>query len=565
MQIAKFFRFLGWLLLLTPIWAHSQTTTFVYTGSQQTYTLPTGVIGIQIEAAGGGGGGGGTDLNGDGGSGAPGVRAVGIYAAASGTTVYITVGGGGRRGVTSTGSYNCTTSAGVGGTSGGTGGVAGGNGGLAGCNGYSGGGGGGGAATVVRRTSVSNALLVAGGGGGGQGGALTVNGRPGLNSLATTTTTTTISSPATAGGNTTDGGGGGGGGSGCPSGAPGAANPDSAASNTTLQAESGTSCRDSALVSSFAVAATGGAGGAGGVGNGNVGTDGGNGSVTITPLYAGATLQITKAWGANSIAGNVARIGATTGGSANTAAFTSTAPTTASSAPVTVTAGNTITLPAEAMSTGTLANYNTVLSCTAGGGATANALSGTNGQVSNTLLIGAGDAGKAIVCTYTNTFILVPPLTRPVISCSSNGNIFNTAYNGNPAGPAKTLGLDNVWERGATFGAAQPTNWTLASVATVNPGWNAYNAFPASRFIAHQESTSHSGNVDLWYRYVFTMDPSVVVSSFRLAMDFYADNSVDAIYVNGVEQAVPGVPDGNPYLSVHYNTVNALSANLTQN
>ena len=50
-----------------------------------------------------------------------------------------------------------------------------------------------------------------------------------------------------------------------------------------------------------------------------------------------------------------------------------------------------------------IGNYNTVLSCLAGGGATANTLSGTNGQVSNTLVIGAGDSGKAIVCTYTNT------------------------------------------------------------------------------------------------------------------------------------------------------------------
>jgi hypothetical protein len=68
---------------------------------------------------------------------------------------------------------------------------------------------------------------------------------------------------------------------------------------------------------------------------------------------------------------------------------------------VTIAVGNTITFPAE---TGTnIGNYNTVLSCLAGGGATANTLSGTNGQVSNTLVIGAGDSGKAIVCTYTNT------------------------------------------------------------------------------------------------------------------------------------------------------------------
>ncbi len=115
-----------------------------------------------------------------------------------------------------------------------------------------------------------------------------------------------------------------------------------------------------------------------------------------------ATLQIAKAWSANSSARDSARIGATTGGSNNTTLFSTAGGTAANSgAAVAITVGNTITFPAE---TGTnIGNYNTVLSCLAGGGATANTLSGTNGQVSNTLVIGAGDSGKAIVCTYTNT------------------------------------------------------------------------------------------------------------------------------------------------------------------
>ncbi|QOF77549.1 beta strand repeat-containing protein [Variovorax sp. 38R] len=126
-------------------------------------------------------------------------------------------------------------------------------------------------------------------------------------------------------------------------------------------------------------------------------------STTTTAVVQPATLQLAKAWGVGSIAGNVASIGASTGGTNNTVAFTATAPTAANSGTaVMVVAGNTITLPAETMTTGTLANYNTVLSCTANGGPTANALSGTDGQAINTLLIGAADAGKAIVCTYTN-------------------------------------------------------------------------------------------------------------------------------------------------------------------
>lgn len=228
--------------------------------------------------------------------------------------------------------------------------------------------------------------------------------------------------------------------------------------------------------------------------------------------------------------------------------------------------GTTYTLTEAAAGGADLANYSAALSCVD----TAGVQTGLPSGVAFNPAVGYAVtpvAGAALSCTITNTPILVHPAAAPVISCSSDGNIFNTAYNGNPAGPAKTSGLDNLWERGATFGALEPTSWTLANVATTNPGWSAYSAFPASRFITHQANTDHTplGNVDLWYRYVFTMDSSVVLSSFRLAMDFYADNSVQAIYVNGVPQSVAGVPDSNPYNALHYNLGNALSANLTNN
>jgi hypothetical protein len=118
---------------------------------------------------------------------------------------------------------------------------------------------------------------------------------------------------------------------------------------------------------------------------------------TYTNTRKSATLRLAKAWGANSIAGNVANIGATTGGTNNTTAFTSTASTSANSATVTVYAGDTLTLPAETMSTGTLANYTTSLSCD--NGVTP---SGSNGQSSNTVSIPNTFSGL-ITCTYTNT------------------------------------------------------------------------------------------------------------------------------------------------------------------
>ncbi|UJB21727.1 MULTISPECIES: DUF6923 family protein [Lysobacter] len=114
-------------------------------------------------------------------------------------------------------------------------------------------------------------------------------------------------------------------------------------------------------------------------------------TVTNTP---GATLQLAKAWGANSTANDQVTIGATTGGANNTVAFNATAPTAANSGTaVIVGVGNVITLPAE--TSAVLANYTTTVACTGG-----HTLSGTNGQQSNTLTI---TSRNAAVCTYTNT------------------------------------------------------------------------------------------------------------------------------------------------------------------
>ncbi|QWP75615.1 hypothetical protein J5226_18655 [Lysobacter sp. K5869] len=115
---------------------------------------------------------------------------------------------------------------------------------------------------------------------------------------------------------------------------------------------------------------------------------------TYTNTPRTTTLQLSKAWAAGSVTGNQVTIGATTGGTNNTASFNATAPTAANSgAAVVVTVGNTITLPAEG---GTdVANYTTTVACTGN-----HTLSGTDGQQANTLTITSTNAAE---CTYTNT------------------------------------------------------------------------------------------------------------------------------------------------------------------
>ena len=230
---------------------------------------------------------------------------------------------------------------------------------------------------------------------------------------------------------------------------------------------------------------------------------------------------------------------------------------------VTVTPGATITV-AETAGTGTaLANYTTNLSCVDGNGAT---VPTTGSGTSRTLTApGAAATGNArnVTCTYTNMEVIVPVAT-PLLSCQSDANIFNTAYNGNPTGAPKASGFDNVWERGLSFGITAPTSWTAAAVATTNPGWNIFS-LDGARWIAHQASTAHVGNVDLWYRYVFELQPGVIPANFRLKMDLYADNSIGGLYVNGVLQTVAGVPDSNIYNSEHFNPGTQYPVNLASN
>jgi len=173
---------------------------------------------------------------------------------------------------------------------------------------------------------------------------------------------------------------------------------------------------------------------------------------TFTNTRISATLQLAKSW-TNGHTGDIASIGATTGLTNNTGAFGATAPSAGSSATVTVYSGETATLPAETMSGGgLLANYNTTLSC--GGGA----LSGTNGQTSNTLTIAPGDGGKTIVCTYSNSRKSATFQLRKTWTNSNSGD---------GATIGATTGLTN---NTALFSATAPTSNNSGAAVTVYAG-----------------------------------------------------------------------------------------------
>lgn len=178
-------------------------------------------------------------------------------------------------------------------------------------------------------------------------------------------------------------------------------------------------------------------------------TTGAPAAASLPLCRASAAFRLAKAWAANNVAGNVASIGATTGLANNTVLFTSTAPTNTNGALVNVSVGETATLPAETMTTGTLGNYVTVVSCNAG------TLTGTNGQVAtNTLAVNAAAQGATITCTYTNT------LRVAELSISKTNGVASSVANG---ATTYTINVSNVGPdsaNGAIFQDAPATGLT---------------------------------------------------------------------------------------------------------
>ncbi len=189
-------------------------------------------------------------------------------------------------------------------------------------------------------------------------------------------------------------------------------------------------------------------------------------SCVFTNTRKSATLQLGKSW-TNSKSGDVASIGATTsnGLSSNTAAFTATAPTAANSgSAVTVYAGDTLTLPAETMTTGSLSNYTTGLSCTVAGTPASSTPSTTNGQNSNTLLISGTDATKAIVCTYANSGLPDLTITKTHSGTWRQGDTGKTytltATNSGAGSTSGTVSVTDTLPTGLSATAISGTGWT---------------------------------------------------------------------------------------------------------
>jgi gliding motility-associated-like protein len=116
--------------------------------------------------------------------------------------------------------------------------------------------------------------------------------------------------------------------------------------------------------------------------------------------------------------------------------------------------------------------------------------------------------------------------------------------------------------------------YQTATVMNGIPGVYYSSPWPDAAWISNSSSGAHSVDIDLYFRNRFLLPciglcsiPIWVDSSFCLGLDFFSDNSVYEIYVNGVPQSnsIFGVPAPNPYQHIGYGQSGILSTNLCRN
>ncbi len=148
-------------------------------------------------------------------------------------------------------------------------------------------------------------------------------------------------------------------------------------------------------------------------------------------------------------------------------------------------------------------------------------------------------------------------------STDANWMAYTTA---SPA-PPTTGGVETSPKTQASF----PTGatWQPAYVRNLAPGAWAATPYSNAQWISY-ENNAQSRDGDWYYQYQFNLDPSVDPSSFSLLMNFMADNDLAAVWVNGTQQSVTGVPqDSNPsddpYQFLGFHTANTAQTTLSSN
>jgi uncharacterized repeat protein (TIGR01451 family) len=190
-----------------------------------------------------------------------------------------------------------------------------------------------------------------------------------------------------------------------------------------------------------------------------------------------------------------------------------------------------------------------------------------SGDLTNTAIVSA-PSGIAETDTANNmasdtdTQFPLPPANVANIACTSDPNLFNTAYDG--AGGRLPSGADTYWQvafttsttgnnngvppGGLTYGTAV----VVTDPATVS-AWGGQK-YANAAWISRTANAFHADFMDAYYRYQLNLQPGVDPAVFRLGVNWFSDNRVYRIYVNGVDQGV--VDSGNGWLGASSGTLN---------
>jgi hypothetical protein len=134
----------------------------------------------------------------------------------------------------------------------------------------------------------------------------------------------------------------------------------------------------------------------------------------------------------------------------------------------------------------------------------------------------------------------------PVILGATDAPLLNTAYDGMGGRLADSTAsnpvLDLHWEVGlgnTTGPASVPSSSWISAFVKSSTAWVA-SPFGNAGWISYFQNAKHidpNKNLNAYFRYRFNLGAGINPATFALVMDFYADNQVAEIYVNGVAQS----------------------------
>lgn len=144
----------------------------------------------------------------------------------------------------------------------------------------------------------------------------------------------------------------------------------------------------------------------------------------------------------------------------------------------------------------------------------------------------------------------------PVLASAQDAQLLNTAYDTSTGG-ALASGNDAHWEvgLGTPSGFTTVTSWAPAPVVVnPTPAWTT-SPFNNAGWISPFSDGKHpagTNNLDVYFRYRFNIASSASPATFAVTMDFFSDNQVAEIWVNGVQQSTQ--PNGSGVLPQVGNT-----------